>query len=103
VADNGSSHRGANAQLRLQDAHPNTMLVHTPVHASWLNQIEVFFSIMGRKALRGASFPDTDALTRRLLSFQNWYNLTAQPFNWTWTRTELNNYLRRLGGFDITA
>jgi hypothetical protein len=58
---------------------------------------------MGRKALHGASFPDTDALTRRIPSFRNWHNLTTQPFNWTWTRTQLNNYLHRLSGFDTTT
>jgi transposase len=103
VADNGSSHRGSNAQSRLQDAHPNAALVHTPVHASWLNQIEVFFSILTRKALTGASFDNTDQLADRIIAFQDWYNQTARPFNWTWTRAKLNDYLRRLGGFDLTA
>ncbi|MDR1427695.1 MAG: IS630 family transposase [Bifidobacteriaceae bacterium] len=103
VCDNGSSHRGANAQVRLQDAYPNAVLVHTPVHASWLNQIEVFFSILTRKALTGASFDNVDALTERILAFQDWYNLTAQPFNWTWDRAKLNQYLRRLGDISLAA
>jgi hypothetical protein len=103
VADNGSSHRGANAQIRLQDAYPNAVLAHTPVHASWLNQIEVFFSILTRKALTGASFDDTDALTERILGFQDWYNQTAKPFNWTWDRAKLNQYLERLGAIDLAA
>jgi transposase len=101
VVDNGSSHRGSEAQLRLQDAHPNALLVHTPVHASWLNQVEVYFSIIGRKALAGASFDDTDALTDRILAFQDWYNRTARPFNWTWTRDKLTDYLKRLSRFDL--
>jgi hypothetical protein len=103
VVDNGSSHRGAQAQLRLEDAHPNALMVHTPVHASWLNQIEVFFSILTRKALTGKSFDDTGQLADWILRFQRWYNETAQPFNWTWTRDDLNNSLRRLGGFNLTA
>jgi transposase len=103
VTDNGSSHRGAQAQTRLRDAHPNALLVHTPVHASWLNQIEVFFSILSRKALAGKSFDDTDQLADWILRFQHWYNETARPFNWTWTRNDLNNYLHRLGGFNLTA
>jgi transposase len=102
VADNGSSHRGAQAQLRVQDAHPNAFLAHTPVHASWLNQIEVCFSILTRKALTGASFHGTGHLTDRILGFQDWYNRTAKPFNWTWTRDKLNDYLKRLGRFDLT-
>jgi transposase len=96
VVDNGSSHRGGAAQLRLQDAWPNALLVHTPVHASWLNQIEVFFSILSRKALNGESFNSVEALAERILAFQDWYNQTAQPFNWTWTRRQLNDYLQRL-------
>ena len=103
VVDNGSSHRGANAQLRLQDAWPNAVLVHTPVHASWLNQIEIYFSILTRKALTGASFNNTDALADRILGFQNWYNQTAQPFNWTWDRAKLNQYLKHLGAIDLAA
>jgi transposase len=103
VADNGSSHRGAQAHLRIQDAHPNAAMVHTPVHASWPNQIEVLFSILSRKALAGKSFDDTDQLADWILRFQDWHNQTAQPFNWTWTRHHLNNHLRRLGGFNLTA
>jgi transposase len=103
VVDNGSSHRGTQAQLRLQDAHPNAVMVHTPVHASWLNQVEVFFSLLGRKALAGKSFDDTDQLADWILRFQDWHNQTAHPFNWKWTRHDLNNYLRRLGGFNLTA
>jgi hypothetical protein len=103
VVDNGSSHRGANAQLRIQDAHPNAVLVHTPVHASWLNQIEVFFSILTRKALRGASFDNTDQLAARILGFQDWYNQTAKRFKWTWTRDQLNDYLKRLEALDLAA
>jgi transposase len=97
VVDNGSSHRGTAAQQRLQDAWPNATLIHTPVHASWLNQIEVFFSILSRKALAGESFDSVDALAERILAFQDWYNQTAEPFNWTWTRTQLNDYLKRIG------
>lgn len=71
-------------------------MVHTPVHASWLNQIEIYFSILARKALHGASFNGLDDLARRLLEFQDWYNTTSRPFNWTWNRPQLNDYLNRL-------
>lgn len=96
VVDNGSSHRGIAAQMRLQERYPNAIMVHTPVHASWLNQIEIYFSILSRKALHGASFNSLDDLATRILEFQDWYNTTSQPFNWTWTRTQLNNYLQQL-------
>ncbi len=96
VVDNGSSHRGIAAQMRLQERYPNAIMVHTPVHASWLNQIEIYFSILSRKALHGASFNSLDDLATRIHTFQDWYNTTSQPFNWTWTRTQLNNYLQQL-------
>ena len=96
VVDNGSSHRGVAAQIRLQQRYPNTIMVHTPVHASWLNQIEIYFSILARKALHGASFTTLDDLAGRILAFQNRYNTTSRPFNWTWTRPQLNDYLKRL-------
>ena len=96
VVDNGASHRGTAAQLRLQQRYPNAILVHTLDHASWLNQIEIYFSILARKALHGASFNGLDDLARRLLEFQDWYNTTSRPFNWTWNRPQLNDYLNRL-------
>lgn len=55
-------------------------MVHTPVHASWLNQIEIYFSILARKALHGASFATLNDLSGRILAFQNWYNTTSRPF-----------------------
>ena len=96
VVDNSASHRGAAAQLRLWQRYPNAIMVHTPVHASWLNQIEIYFSILTRKALHGASFNNLDNLAGRIQAFQNWYNTTSRPFNWTWTRPQLNDYLNRL-------
>lgn len=96
VVDNGASHRGGAAQLRLQQRYPNAIMVHTPIHASWLNQIEIYFSILTRKALHGMSFASLDDLAGRILAFQDWYNLTSRPFNWTWTRAQLNDYLHRL-------
>lgn len=96
VVDNGASHRGAAAQIRLQQRYPNAIMAHTPVHASWLNQIEIYFSILARKALHGASFATLDDLAGRILAFQDWYNTTSRPFNWTWNRAQLNDYLNRL-------
>jgi DDE superfamily endonuclease len=51
VVDNGASHRNWAAAARLQDAYPNAQMVHLPVHASWLNQVEVYFSVIQRKLL----------------------------------------------------
>ncbi len=62
VVDNGSSHRGDRCQARLARRWPNLVVVHTPIHASWLNQIEIFFSIVQRKALTPNDFNSLTAL-----------------------------------------
>jgi hypothetical protein len=89
IVDNGSSHRGSPAVARLRARHPNLILVHLPTHASWLNQIELFFSIVQRKALTPNDFPDLAAVERRLLAFAALYNDTAVPFRWRFTRRHL--------------
>ena len=72
------------------------MLVHLPTHASWLNQIEIYFSILARKALTPSHFEDLDELTERVLGFQTEYRKTATPFDWTFTRRDLHALLDRL-------
>jgi len=96
VVDNGSSHRGAPAIRRLQAQYPNLVLVHLPTHASWLNQIEIFFSIVQRKVLTPNDFPDLAAVERRLLAFEALYNDTAVPFDWRFTRADLDRRLLQL-------
>lgn len=90
IVDNGSSHRGWTAADRLTAAYPNAVMVHLPVHASWLNQIEIYFSILTRKALPGESFDNLDALAQRIQQFEHRYNQTARPFRWRYTRADLN-------------
>jgi hypothetical protein len=51
IMDNCSAHRGHKAAKHLRDQWPNVILIHTPVHASWLNQVEIYFSIVQRKVL----------------------------------------------------
>jgi hypothetical protein len=97
IADNGSSHRGKSASARLRARWPNIVLVHTPVHASWLNQIEVYFSIVQRKLLTPNDFRSLTDLRRHLLNFQNRYEQSAKPFEWTFTRRDLEILLARLG------
>ncbi len=58
VVDNGSSHRGAASVKRLRDAHDNARLIDLPVHASWLNQIEIYFSVIQGKVLTPNDFAD---------------------------------------------
>src|SRR5260370_877971 len=81
VADNGCSHRGQASVRRLAVAWPNAALVHLPVHASWVNQIEIVFSVIQRKVITPAEFNDSDAPAARLLAFQDRYNATAAPFD----------------------
>jgi DDE superfamily endonuclease len=96
VVDNGSSHRGQASVDRLQGAWPNLTLVHLPIHASWLNQIEIYFSIVQRKVLDPNDFTDLDEVAHRLLAFQRRYEQTAVPFDWRFTRADLDDLLRRL-------
>jgi hypothetical protein len=96
IVDNGSSHRGAASCERLKSAWPNTILVHTPVHASWLNQIEIYFSILQRKVLTPNDFQSLDQLHRRILAFQQRYSARATPFAWRFTRDDLHRLLNKL-------
>ncbi len=96
VVDNGTIHRGQPAIDRLQGAWPNLVLVHLPKHASWLSQIEIYFSILARKALTPCHFEDLDQLTDRILGFQAEFAKTAIPLNWTFTRHDLHALLDRL-------
>ena len=96
VADNGSSHRGQRAAARLRARWPNIILVHTPIHASWLTQIEIYFSIVQRKLLTPSDFADLAALKRGLTAFQRRYQRSARPFKWTFTRRDLHVLLVKL-------
>ena len=87
--DNGSAHRGAKGDARLQARWPTIQPVHTPLHASWLNQIEIYFSVVQRKVLTPNDFATLAALEHYLLAFQHRYQVMAQPFRWTFTRADL--------------
>lgn len=71
-------------------------LIHLPVHASWLNQIELYFSIVQRKALTPNDLATLNALAGRLLGFGEHYRQIARPFEWTFTRGDLNNVIARI-------
>jgi DDE superfamily endonuclease len=96
IVDNGSSHRGARAVDRLQRQYPNLVLVHGPIHASWLNQIEIYFSIVQRKVLTPNDFAALADVEHRLLAFQRHYETLARPFEWTFTRRDLARLLVKL-------
>jgi len=100
VVDNGASHRNWAAAARLSDAYPNAQMVHLPVHASWLNQVEVYFSVIQRKLLTPDDFDDLDHLAEQILAFESHYNAKARPFGWRFTRTDLNQLLARIHKHD---
>jgi len=100
IVDNGSSHRGQASINRLEGRWRNLRLVHLPVHASWLNQIEIYFSVVQRKVLSPNDFTDLDEVEARLLAFQHRYEQTAAPFDWRYTKADLNRLLRRLDDHD---
>jgi hypothetical protein len=96
VVDNGSSHRGAASVRRLAADWPRARLVHTPIHSSWLNQVEIYLSICQRKVLTPNDFVDLAAVEQRLLAFQRRYQQAAEPFQWKFTRADLAQLLKRL-------
>ncbi len=96
IVDNGSSHRGQACVRRLQVQFPNIVPVHSPVHASWLNQIEIYFSIVQRKALTPNDFSSLHDVENRLLHFQQYYEIIATPFEWKFTRADLNDLMNKM-------
>jgi hypothetical protein len=95
IIDNGSAHRGKRSIDRLQGAWPNLIVVHTPVHASWLNQGEIYFSVVQRKVVTPNDFPDLDTLEQHLLAFGRRYEQIAAPFQWKFTRQDLHKLLAK--------
>jgi hypothetical protein len=96
VVDNGSSHRGQAAIDRLEKAHRKAILVHTPVHASWLNQVEIYFSIIQRKVLTPNDFTDLKEVEQRLKLYEELTNREPRPFEWKFNRAGLQAFLTKL-------
>ena len=96
IVDNGSDHRGQKSIDRLQGRWRNLILVHLPVHASWMNQVEIYHSIIQRKVLDPNDFESTAELARTLNEFEHRYNEIAEPFDWNFTREDLAALLDRL-------
>jgi transposase len=103
IVDNGSDHRGKKAARRLRATYPNAIMIHTPVHASWLNQVEIFFSIIQKKAVSPNDFASTSQLAATLLAFIDRYNQTARPFNWKYTAADLARLLDRISAHEEPA
>jgi transposase len=96
IVDNGSDHRGQAAIRRLAQAYPNAIMIHTPVHASWLNQIEIFFSVIQKKVVTPNDFASLGELSATLLGFVDRYNQTARPFSWKFTAADLHDLMDRI-------
>jgi transposase len=96
-------HRGKKAARRLRSAYPNCIMIHTPVHASWLNQIEIFFSIIQKKVVSPNDFASTAQLSATLLAFIDRHNKTARPFNWKFTAADLAGMLERINASEEPA
>jgi DDE superfamily endonuclease len=103
VIDNGSAHRGQRSIDRLHGTWPNLIPVHTPVHASWLNQGEIYFSVVQRKVLTPNDFEDLDTLEAHLLAFGRRYEQIAAPFQWKFTRDDLNKLLAKTNAAPTTV
>jgi hypothetical protein len=101
ITDNCSSHRGEKAAARLRAQWPNATLVQTPVHASWLNQIEIYFSIVQRKVVTSNDCTSLRELEGRLLAFQGRYEQAAKPFQSAFTWADLVALLAKLKGKEL--
>jgi DDE superfamily endonuclease len=96
VLDNGSSHRGEAARERMLSWYANAILVNTPVHASWLNQVEIYFSVVQRKVLTPNDFANLAEVELRLRLYEELANSQPKPFNWRFTKSDLFDLLQRL-------
>jgi hypothetical protein len=107
VVDNGSSHRGQTSVERLESAYTTKRgykrlrLIHCPVHSSWLNQVEIYFSVIQRKVLTPNDFVDLEEVEQRLLAFERRYEAAATPFEWKFTRQDLRDLMDRLQAKDL--
>lgn len=96
IVDNGSSHRGEAACRRLKKSFPNLILVHLPIHASWLNQIEIYFSVVQRKVLSPNDFTSLTQVAHCLLDFEKEYEKIAAPFEWKFKASELKELMSKI-------
>ena len=96
ILDNGSAHHPATFRWWLEEQYPTAIGLHLPTGASWLNQIELYFSVLTRKSLTGESFHSVDAVQDRITGFEELWNDDPEPFEWTYTREDLTRLLERL-------
>jgi hypothetical protein len=99
IVDGGPAHHPSTFPARLRGLYPNAVAVFLPTHASWLNQIELYLSIVQRKVLTPMEADNAEVLTKRVLDFQDYYQERAQPFSWKFTAADLKNRLDALKDF----
>jgi DDE superfamily endonuclease len=103
IVDNGSSHRGQASVKRMRGRDKRIVLVHTPIHASWLNQVEIYFSIIQRKVLTPNDFATLEAVRVRLALYEELSNRTPRPFAWKFTRQDMLDWLKRASPHFLAA
>jgi transposase len=97
IMDNGSSHTSKATRAWLA-AHPRISVTYTPKHASWLNMVELFFSVLTRRLLRRGEFTSRQDLADQITDFVIRYNTTAHPYTWRYdARADHTRYLTRRG------
>jgi hypothetical protein len=96
VVDNGGSHHPSTFPARLASMHEHAIAINLPIHASWLNQIELYFSILERKALTPRDFNDRYEMAQRILAFEKRFSDQARPFNWKFTAEDLRERMKSL-------
>ena len=99
LVDGGPAHHRNTFPARLRDMYSQAVAVFLPVHSSWLNQIEIYFSIVQRKVLTPLDVASKETLSKRLLDFQDYYQETARPFSWKFTAADLKKRLNALKAF----
>jgi len=103
LVDGGPGHQRSTFPGRLKGMYPNAQAMMLPVHASWLNQIEIYFSIVQRKVLTPLDVADAAILTNRMLGFQDYYQEVAKPFHWKFTAGDLKKRLEALEEFSAAS
>jgi hypothetical protein len=103
IVDNGSSHRGKASVERMLVRDKRILLLHTPIHASWLNQVEIYFSIIQRKVLTPNDFATLEAVRVRLALYEELSNRTPRPFAWKFTRQDMLDWLKRASPHFLAA
>jgi hypothetical protein len=103
IVDNCSAHRGSRAVQRLQTRYPSVVLVHAPIHASWLNQVEIYFSLLQRKVLTPNDSADLQELELRIKLYEELTNQQPVPFDWRFTKYDLFNLLQRLASREAAS